>query len=233
MLVGTHAFGALLNALGVRLPANYYTEDIDVARYRPIELATRPEGGILDILRQTGLPFAQVPELDSRKPSTSFKVRGQPLKVDLLVPGDDRYLSDPVPELGAHATGLPFFDYLLEESAQGIVLGRDHVIPVRIPTAARYCAHDRRLAARAHVGAEGRQGSRAVRGAGRRALGEIPGRSRGSRGAARAQGPQARGAERSTRRRFTGCEARRGAGLLPAAAERQLIGSRVDRALCA
>ena len=141
MLVGTHAFGALLNALGVRLPANYYTEDIDVARYRPIELATRPEGGILDILRQTGLPFAQVPELDSRKPSTSFKVRGQPLKVDLLVPGDDRYLSYPVPELGAHATGLPFFDYLLEEAAQGIVLGRDHVIPVRIPAPARYCVH--------------------------------------------------------------------------------------------
>jgi hypothetical protein len=141
MLVGTHAFGALLNALGVRLPANYYTEDIDVARYRPIELATRPEGGILEILRASGLPFSEVPALDFRKPSTSFKVRGQPLKVDLLVPGDERYKSYPVPELGAHATGLPFFDYLLEASGEGIVLGRDHVVPVRIPTPARYCIH--------------------------------------------------------------------------------------------
>jgi hypothetical protein len=141
LLVGTHAFGAILNALGVRLAANYHTEDIDVARYRPIRLATRPEGGILAILRDSGLPFAEVPELDSRKPSTSFKVRGRPLRVDLLVPGDERYASRRVPELGAHATALPFFDFLLAESNPAIVLGRDHVVPVRVPSPPRYCLH--------------------------------------------------------------------------------------------
>lgn len=141
MLVGTHAFGAILNALGVRLMASYYTEDIDVARYGAIQLATRPDGGILEVLRQSGLPFVEVPELDVRKPSTSFKVRGKPLKVDLLVPGDERYRSYRIPELGAHATGLPFLDYLLEESSPGVVLGRDHVVPVRVPSAPRYCLH--------------------------------------------------------------------------------------------
>jgi hypothetical protein len=141
MLVGTHAFGAIINALGVRLAANYYTEDIDLARYGPIQLATRPEGGILELLRQSGLPFVEVPELDFRKPSTSFKVRGRPLKVDLLVPGDERYLSRRVPELGAHATALPFFDYLLATSMQGVVLARDRVVPVRVPNPARYCLH--------------------------------------------------------------------------------------------
>src|ERR1700677_3652186 len=30
VLVGSHAFGSLLNSLGVRLPANYRTEDIDI-----------------------------------------------------------------------------------------------------------------------------------------------------------------------------------------------------------
>jgi len=141
MLVGTHAFGAILNALGVRLAANYYTEDIDLARYGAIELATPPQGGIVEVLRQSGLPFVEVPELDVRRPSTSFKVRGKPLKVDLLVPGDKRYLSRRIPELGAYATGLPHFDYLLEESSFGIVLGRDHVVPVRVPSAPRYCLH--------------------------------------------------------------------------------------------
>jgi hypothetical protein len=141
MLVGTHAFGAILNALGVRLAANYRTEDIDLARYGAIQLATRPEGGILELLGQSGLPFVEVPELDFRKPSTSFKVRGRPLKVDLLVPGDRRYRSRRIPELGAHATGLPFFDYLLAESTPGVVLGRDNVVPVRVPSAARYCLH--------------------------------------------------------------------------------------------
>ena len=141
MLVGTHAFGAILNALGVRPSASYHTEDIDLARYGAIQLATRPGGGILEVLGGSGLPFAAVPELDVRKPSTSFKVRGRPLRVDLLVPGDERYRSYRIPELGAHATGLPFFDYLLAESTPGVVLGRDHVIPVRVPGAARYCLH--------------------------------------------------------------------------------------------
>jgi hypothetical protein len=141
MLVGTHAFGAILNALGVRLPANYYTEDIDVARYGAIQLATRPEEGIIGILRQSGLPFVEVPELDVRKPSTSFRVRGRKLAVDLLVPGGTRYRTRRIPELGAHATALPFLDYLLEGGVPAVVLGRDHVVPVRVPNAARYCLH--------------------------------------------------------------------------------------------
>jgi len=141
MLVGTHAYGALLNSLGVRMTANYFTEDIDIARYDTIQLAVRPDGGFLDILRQSGLPFVEVPRLDARKPSTSYKVRGQKLKVDLLVPGDRRYSSHPIPELKAHATGLPYFDFLLEAPINAIVLGRDHVIPVKVPNPARYGLH--------------------------------------------------------------------------------------------
>lgn len=141
MLVGTHAYGALLNALGVRLTANYFTEDIDIARYDTIQLAARPERGFLDILCRSGLRFVEVPRLDARKASTSFKVRGQKLRVDLLVPGDERYSSRLIPELGAHATGLPYLDYLLAAPSNGIVLGRDHVIPVKVPDPARYCLH--------------------------------------------------------------------------------------------
>ena len=141
MLVGTHAYGALLNALGVRLTANYSTEDIDIARYDTIQLAARPERGFLDILRRSGLRFVEVPRLDARKAPTSFKVRGQKLRVDLLVPGDARYSSRLIPELSAHAIGLPYLDYLLAAPRNGIILGRDHVIPVKVPDPARYCLH--------------------------------------------------------------------------------------------
>lgn len=140
MLVGTHAYGALLNALGVRLAANYFTEDIDFARYHTIQLAARPERGFLDILCWSDLRFVEVPRLDARKASTSFKVRRQKLGADLLVPGDKRYSSRHIPELGAHATGLPYLDYLLAAPSNGI-LGRDHVIPVKVPDPARYCLH--------------------------------------------------------------------------------------------
>jgi hypothetical protein len=141
MLVGTHAFGTLLNSLGVRMSANYFTEDIDIARYDTVQLAIRPEGGFLQILRESGLPFVEVPRLDARKPSTSFKVRGQKLRVDLLVPGDEKYSSRPIPELKAHATGLPHFEYLLEAPINAIVLGRERVVPVKVPNPVRYGLH--------------------------------------------------------------------------------------------
>lgn len=142
ILVGTHAFGVLTNLLGVRQPPGYLTEDLDIARAGPIEVAALPQGGFLELLRTSGLPFVEVPELDVRKPATSFKVRGRTLKVDLLVPAkDERYATVRVPELGAHATGLPHLAYLLVDPVRAITLGRDRVIPVQVPQPARYCVH--------------------------------------------------------------------------------------------
>lgn len=142
MLVGAHAYGALLNTLGVKPRRNYATEDIDIARYAPIQLAATPDGGLLEILRQTGLPFFEVPELDSRRPSTSYLQRGTKLKVDLLVPAKDaNYGSVRVPELKAHATALPFLGFLLAEQLDSAILARDRVIPLKVPRPERYCIH--------------------------------------------------------------------------------------------
>lgn len=142
MLVGAHAYGALLNTLGVKPRRNYATEDIDIARYAPIQLAAAPDGGLLEILRRTGLPFVEVPELDSRRPPTSFLQRGTRLKVDLLVPSKDAtYGSVRVPELKAHATALPFLGFLLAEQLDTAILSRDRVIPLKVPRAERYCVH--------------------------------------------------------------------------------------------
>lgn len=142
MLVGAHAYGALLNTLGVKPRRNYATEDIDIARYARIQLAAVPDGGLLEILRRTGLPFFEVPELDSRRPSTSYLQRGTRLKVDLLVPSKDAtYGSIRVPELKAHATALPFLGFLLAEQLDAAILSRDRVIPLKVPRPERYCVH--------------------------------------------------------------------------------------------
>jgi hypothetical protein len=141
VLVGSHAFGALLNSLGVHLPANYRTEDIDIGSAGTISVAIPEDRSFLDILHESGIPFLEVPELDSRKPSTSFKARGQPLKVDLLVPGTDAYETKALPQLRAHATGLPYFRYLVSEPAHGFILGKEHVVPVMLPDAGRFALH--------------------------------------------------------------------------------------------
>ncbi len=142
MLVGAHAYGALLNTLGVKPRRNYATEDIDLARYGRIELAAIPDGGVLEVLRRTGLPFVEVPELDVRRPSTSFVRRGTKLKVDLLVPSRDAsYGSVRIPELKAYATALPFLGFLLAEQLDTVILSRDRVTPLKVPRPERYCVH--------------------------------------------------------------------------------------------
>jgi hypothetical protein len=83
-----------------------------------------------------------VPQLKRNAPPTSFKVRGQKLKVDLLVPAKGApYQAVDVPELGAHATGLPHFRYLLDEPTHSILIGRDRIVPVLVPHAGRFCIH--------------------------------------------------------------------------------------------
>ena len=141
VLVGSHAFGALLNSLGVRPAANNTTEELDDGRAGSISVAVADERSFLDILRDTSVPFFEVPELATRKPPTSFKARGRPIKVDLLVPSTDAHETKPLPEIRAHAMGLPYFRYLVTKAARGFVLGKEQVIPVTLPDPARFALH--------------------------------------------------------------------------------------------
>lgn len=140
MLVGSHAYGALLNALGVRaLP--FATEDVDIARREALVIPGVP--GFLDMLRATGIEFFEIPSLDRRQRGTSFKERGSSnFRVDLLVPSaDDDYPTIPVPELKAYAQGLPHLAYLLEASQEIPVLSSHGSVMVRVPVPERYAIH--------------------------------------------------------------------------------------------
>jgi len=140
LVVGSHAYGALLNALGVKSVA-YSTEDVDIARREELALPGVP--AFLDMLRATGIDFFEVPALDARQPSTSFaEPGGSRLRVDLLVPsrGED-YPTIAVPELKAHAKGLPYLAYLLGASQELPVLSPHGAVLVRVPVPERYAVH--------------------------------------------------------------------------------------------
>lgn len=141
-LVGSHAFGALLNSLGVETAA-YRTEDVDIARGRRLELALPNDEGFLDVLRESTVPLAPIPALDRKAPSTSYKPPGlDPLRVDLLIPARGRRIETrEVPELKAHATALPYLAYLLVDPADAIVISRETVVPVKVPRAERFAWH--------------------------------------------------------------------------------------------
>jgi hypothetical protein len=142
VLVGSHAFGALLNALGVA-GAAFFTEDIDIARSGPLKLALPEETGFLELLRTSTVPLTPIPALDRKGPSTSYKPPGlDRLHVDLLVPADGFDVSTlHVPELKAHATALPFLHYLLADTIDAVLMARECMVPLTIPSGERFSWH--------------------------------------------------------------------------------------------
>jgi hypothetical protein len=141
-LIGSHAYGALLNHLGVRAPA-YQTEDIDIARSEPLAFDHPPEAGFLEMLRDSGVDFVEAPRLNPKEQSTSYKQAGRSrFHVDLLVPsagGDFKVVA--VPELKAHATGLPFLRYLLAETQTVTLIARESCCSIRVPVPHRMALH--------------------------------------------------------------------------------------------
>ena len=142
VLVGSHAYGALLNRLGVRA-ASYRTEDIDIARGAPLAFVRKPTESFVEILRESDIEFVDVPQIDPRMPPTSFTQRGRStFRVDLLAPArSDSTASTAIPELKAHATSLPFLGFLLKEAQMTAVLAREGCAAVRVPTPERYAVH--------------------------------------------------------------------------------------------
>jgi len=140
-LVGSHAYGVLLNELGVLAPG-YRTQDIDVARARTLAVALPDDVSFQQLLRETGLPFVPVPGMPSHKPSASFKLRGaEALAVDLLVPGRNVGQVVAVKELNAFAQAIPLLDFLVAEPIDAVVLSPNQVIPVRVPAPERFALH--------------------------------------------------------------------------------------------
>jgi len=133
-VVGSHAYGALLNELGVKAAA-YSTQDLDIARGRPLDFEPSAIVRFADVLAESTVPLRPVPSLDRRAPPTSYKVSGADgFRVDLLVPArGSQVTTASVPELAAHATALPFLAYLLDDPIDAIVLGRDVVVPIKVP----------------------------------------------------------------------------------------------------
>lgn len=148
VLLGTYAFTVFGNMLGVRWSgATVRTQDIDVGHDEHIAVALARDLGAADLEARrkdaaTGLELWPVPSFDPRKPSTSFKVLGTELHVDLLTPLRGRERESPVriAALGAAAQPLRFLDYVLEDTQPAAVVGGEGVL-VNVPSPARFALH--------------------------------------------------------------------------------------------
>lgn len=148
VLVGTHAYAVLGNLLGVVWEhAATRTRDIDIAAGRmpaesAIAFAIPPlEVDLPAVLDSLKMGFFPIPQLDCRRPSTSFMIRGNVLRVDILTPAIQRR-DEPVyiPRFKVAAQPLPFLDYLIEAVIPAAVIDGGGIL-VNVPDPARYAVH--------------------------------------------------------------------------------------------
>ncbi len=147
VLVGSHAFVSLGNALGVRWGSYRKTRDMDFARSQNVAIAVPEDSGemlrVLDVAKGVDSSFFLVPELNPAQPSSILMSRKTKVKIDFLTlqkVRDDsatRYFAD----IGIAATPLRFMDYLLSgPTFKGLIVG-NYAIPVTLPDPARFAVH--------------------------------------------------------------------------------------------
>lgn len=144
VLVGTHAFIVLGNLLGVKWAgSSLRTQDLDIGTEASMSIGIPDLAADLpNVLERLEMGFLPVPALDHKHPSTSFKVRGQALRVDLLTPQRSRKETGPriISRLKAAAQPLPFLDYLLKGFERGAVVDGGGIL-VNVPSPARFGFH--------------------------------------------------------------------------------------------
>lgn len=143
VLVGTHAFITLGNVLGVEWSGTgLRTQDVDIAAAQSISVAVSGRGTDLPgVLDQLDMGFLPVPAFDPAGNTTSFKVRGQGLRVDLLAPAVRAGQRDiRIPRLNAWAQPLKFLDYVMEDTVDAAAIDGGAVL-VSVPTPARFALH--------------------------------------------------------------------------------------------
>jgi hypothetical protein len=152
ILVGTHAFLALGNHLGVAWGSGTRTLDLDFAHHGPggnIEVALPADLKIdtHDALQSLKMGF--LPALGGSKGLAShYASQREPgLRIDFLTA--KRRVDQPLaaPNLGISLEPLKFMDYLMEKPGQAILLDREDAVIVNLPDPARYGLHKLLVAA--------------------------------------------------------------------------------------
>lgn len=146
ILVGTHAFLAYANMLGVRWSSGEQTADVDLGwpgTNLSIALPDAPKLDLHDALQTFEAGFVPA-MLFSGKPGASYRYKLEAdFQVDFLtVLGRGGEKPKPIPALNVTAQPLKFLDYLLESPAQAVLFDSNgNSVVANVPSPARYAVH--------------------------------------------------------------------------------------------
>jgi hypothetical protein len=142
VLMGSYAFQVLGNLLGVRWPsAAWRTQDVDIAGHLQIAVPTLA-ADVPRALDSLQMGFVPVPQLDPKQPSTSFRVRGRQLRLDLITPGGERD-SEPIfiPRFQAAAAPIKFLSLAMRDAQPAAAIESATATLVVVPAPARFALH--------------------------------------------------------------------------------------------
>lgn len=143
VLVGTHAFIASGNMLGVRWSSGLRTNDVDVAhagKNVSLALAENAKADMHDAITSLEMGLLPQQSLASGSGATYITAR-KDIRVDLLTaPGrkNDAYLFEP---LNVRLQPLKFMEFSLEQVTQTALLSGERAVLVNVPSPMRYALH--------------------------------------------------------------------------------------------
>jgi len=143
VLIGTHAFIAMANMLGVRWTSGWRTSDVDFAhpgRNVSLALAENAKADMHDAI--TSLEMGLLPQHTlAAEPASTYMTARKDIRVDLLTTAgrkDDVYLFEP---LNVSLQPLKFMEFSLEHTTQTVLLAGEQAVVVNIPSPMRYALH--------------------------------------------------------------------------------------------
>ncbi|MEO7242776.1 MAG: GSU2403 family nucleotidyltransferase fold protein [Variovorax sp.] len=144
VLVGTHAFIAMGNMLGVRWVGGWRTNDIDFAhagKNVSLALPTNAKTNVHDAITSLEMGLLPARSITTGQGATYLNAKRGDLRIDLLtVAGrsDEVYRHEP---LGVNLQPLKFMEFSLEKTAQTAVISGENALVVNIPSPLRYALH--------------------------------------------------------------------------------------------
>lgn len=142
VLVGTHAFLAFGNMLGVRWGSAERTQDVDFAHAGKSLSIALPNDVVVDTDRaidSLGMGFLPI---QAGAGGTYLNPRDPQFRLDFLTPrhrGGDKPFKHP--KLGVNLQPLPFMEYSLVDVQQSALFSGEVVVLVNVPAPARYALH--------------------------------------------------------------------------------------------
>lgn len=144
VLIGTHAFVALANLLGVQWVNGERTLDVDFAHAgRNVSLALPADVKISvhDALTSLEMGLLPIQELSGKLGVQYRNPRDPERRVDFLTSMTRDGAPVTIEDLGLVLEPLKFMEFLLEGTTQAALLGRDGACVVNIPSPARFAIH--------------------------------------------------------------------------------------------